>query len=278
MHSLHITHGASSDIGLIRQQNEDRFHADSTTGLFVVCDGMGGHRAGEVASRHAVDRISRHLAHLQVDPFLPLVGAERPEFSSATNRLASAIRLANHYVHQEAARHTEYTGMGTTVVAAWLVGSILSIAHVGDSRLYLIRRGALQLLTRDHTLVQEQVQSGLLTAPDAAHAPHKHVLTRAVGVHPLVEVELGELPVLPDDLFLLCSDGLTAGVSSETILRVAQESADPQATAERLIALSNAAGGTDNTTVIVARLTSRTPGLWNRISDRLFTSPQTEPY
>lgn len=278
MHSLHITHGASSDVGLIRLQNEDRFHADSTTGLFVVCDGMGGHRAGEVASRHAIDSIPRHLAQAQADPSLPLIGAEEPEFSSATNRLASAIRLANHQVHQEAARHAAYTGMGTTVVAAWVVGPILSIAHVGDSRLYLIRGGALQLLTRDHTLVQEQVQSGLLPAPDAAHAPHKHVLTRAVGVQPLVEVELGELPVLPDDLLLLCSDGLTAGVSADTILRVAQESSDPQATADRLIALSNAAGGTDNTTVIVARLTPRTPGLWSRMCDRLFTSPQTESY
>lgn len=166
--------------------------------------------------------------------------------------------------------------MGTTVVAAWLVGPILSIAHVGDSRLYLIRGNALQLLTADHSLVQEQVQSGLLTAHDATRAPHKHVLTRAVGVHPLVEVELGELPVLNGDMFLLCSDGLTAGVSADTILRVVQESSDPQTVSDRLIVLSNAAGGTDNTTVIVAMLRHRKPGMWHRMCTQLFAAPTTE--
>lgn len=276
MHSLYVTHGATSDVGLTRAHNEDRFHADPSAGLFVVCDGMGGHRAGEVASSRVIDIIPRHLAEAGADPSLPLIGAVRPEFSSATNRLASAVRLANHKVHQEAARHAEYAGMGTTVVAAWLVGPILSIAHVGDSRLYLIRGNALQLLTTDHSLVQEQVQSGLLTAHDAARAPHKHVLTRAVGVHPLVEVELGELPVLDGDMFLLCSDGLTAGVSADTILRAVQESSDPQTVSDRLIALSNAAGGTDNTTVIVARFRQRKPGMWHRMCAQLFTAPTTE--
>ena len=124
MHSLHVTHGATSDVGLTRTHNEDRFHADPSAGLFLVCDGMGGHRAGEVASSRVIDIIPRHLAEAETDPSLPLIGAVRPEFSSATNRLASAVRLANHKVHQEAARHVEYAGMGTTVVAAWLVGPI----------------------------------------------------------------------------------------------------------------------------------------------------------
>ena len=147
---------------------------------------------------------------------------------------------------------------------------------VGDSRLYLIRDEVLQLLTADHSLVQAQVQSGVLTAHDATRAPHKHVLTRAVGVHPLVDVELGELPVLNGDILLLCSDGLTAGVPGDQILRVVQESFDPQMIADRLIALSNAAGGTDNTTVIAAMLSHRKPGLWHRMCAQLFAAPTTE--
>ena len=277
MHSLHVIHGAASDVGLTRHHNEDRFHADPSTRLFIVCDGMGGHRAGEVASSRAIEIIPRHLAEAAAHPSLPLIGIPRPEFSPATNRLASAVRLANHSVHQEAACHADYAGMGTTVVAAWLVGPILSIAHVGDSRLYLVRDDRLQSLTADHTLVHEQVQSGLLAADDATRVTHKHVLTRAVGVHPVVDVELGELSVLSGDILLLCSDGLTAGASAEAILRVIRESPDPQAISAGLIALSNATGGTDNTTVIVVLLTQRKPGMWHRFCSQLFSTSTIEP-
>ncbi|HQR13369.1 MAG TPA: protein phosphatase 2C domain-containing protein [Nitrospira sp.] len=273
MHAWHLTHGAASDVGLVRRVNEDRYHADPSAGLFIVCDGMGGHRAGEIASSRTVEIMPHHMAEAETDRSLPLIGASRPEFSPATNRLASAVRLANHRVHQEAARRTDYAGMGTTVVAVQLTGAVLSIAHVGDSRLYLIRDGAVQLLTVDHSLVQEQVQSGLLAAADMARVPHRHVLTRAVGVHPLVDVALGEMAVLPGDILLLCSDGLTAGVSADVILRVTQESADPQAMADRLIALSNAAGGTDNATVIVALVTQRSTSLWTRIYTQLGSPP-----
>lgn len=273
MRAWHITHGAASDVGLVRRLNEDRYHADPVAGLFIVCDGMGGHRAGEIASSRTVETISHHLAEAETDTSLPLIGVSRPEFSPATNRLGSAVRFANHRVHQEAARRPDYAGMGTTVVAVRLNGVILSIAHVGDSRLYLIRDGAVQLLTIDHSLVQEQMQSGLLAAADMARAPHRHVLTRAVGVHPLVDVELGEIPILAGDILLLCSDGLTAGVSADAILYVSRETTNPQAMADRLIALSNAAGGTDNVTVIVARVTPRHTSLWKRIYTQLASPP-----
>ncbi len=275
MHPLQVRYGATSDIGLTRRCNEDRFHADSATGLFIVCDGMGGHRGGDIASSHAIETIPRHLAEADTETLLPLMGVARPEFSAATNRLASAIRLANHRIHQEATDHAEHSGMGTTVVAVWLVGSVLSIAHVGDSRLYLARNQALHGLTVDHSLVSAQVQSGLLGADDASYAPHRHVLTRAVGVHATVDVELAELPVLDRDVLLLCSDGLTGAVSADTILRTIQESRDPQAVSDRLVALSNAAGGTDNTTVIVTTLTRSKPGIWNGIRARLFAGPPT---
>jgi len=273
MYYWHITHGAASDIGLVRRLNEDRYHADADAGLFIVCDGMGGHQAGEVASSRTIEVISQHLAEADADPSLPLIGTARPEFSPATNRLASAVRLANHRVHEAAARRADYAGMGTTVVAARLHGEILSIAHVGDSRLYLIRDGAERLLTVDHSLVQQQIQSGLLAAAERARASHRHVLTRAVGVHPLVDVELGECPLLAGDILLLCSDGLTAGVSADMMLRVTLESTDPQGIARRLVALSNAAGGTDNVTVIVALVTQRHQGFWHRLYSQWFSSP-----
>lgn len=278
MRSLRIRHGVASDVGLTRRHNEDRFHADPSMGLFIVCDGMGGHRAGEVASSRAIEIIPRHLSESAVEPSPPLIGVVCPEFSMATNRLASAVRLANHTVHQEAAHDAAYSGMGTTVVAAWLVGPVLSIAHVGDSRLYLIRNHVLHSLTADHSLVQAQVLSGLLDAEDAEHVSHRHVLTRAVGVHATVDVELGELHVLDGDIVLLCSDGLTTGVPTDAILRTIQESSDPQTVADRLVALANAAGGTDNTTVIVTTMTRRKPGIWNLLRGRLFTAPFTESY
>lgn len=278
MHALRVVHGAASDVGLARHHNEDRFHADPSTGLFIVCDGMGGHRAGEVASASAIEVIPRHLAEAAADPSFPMIGVSRPEFSRATNRLAGAVRLANHRIHHKAARHAEYQGMGTTVVAAWLVGHVLSIAHVGDSRLYLIRGDALQPLTADHSLVYEQVQAGLLTAGEAERVSHKHVLTRAVGVQATVEVELGELPVLYGDIFLLCSDGLTARVPAHSILRAIHESSDAQTVSNRLIDLSNAAGGTDNVTVIVATVTRTEAGMWKRIRAKLFAAPSTDSF
>lgn len=277
MHSWHVTHGAASDIGRVRHHNEDRLYADPTAGLFIVCDGMGGHRAGEVASSRAIELIPQHLAAAAADPALPLIGLTRPEWSAATNRLASAVRLANHRIHQEAAREQAYAGMGTTVVAACVTGSILSIAHVGDSRLYLIRDRTIQLLTQDHSLVQEQLRSGLLTEAEAMRAAHKHVLTRAVGVQSLVEVELGEFPLCHDDLLLLCSDGLTAGVSADAMLQVVLGSPDLSAVSNRLIALANEAGGSDNTTVIVVHVTHRESGLWNRLYHRLRTEPTIDP-
>lgn len=277
MHAWDITHGAASDIGLTRRHNEDCFHADPVAGLFLVCDGMGGHRAGEVASSRTVALIPQHVAAAAAAPTLPLLGPAQPEWSAATNRLASAVRLANHRVHQEAAHNPAYAGMGTTVVAVWLTGARVSIAHVGDSRLYLIRDQAIQLLTRDHSLLQEQVHSGLLTDAEAMRSAHKHVLTRAVGIHPLVDVELKEVPFVNGDLFLLCSDGLTAGVSADTILRVLLDTPDPQAAANRLIALSNDAGGSDNTTVVVVNVMQRNANLWDRLCDRLFTAPPLNP-
>jgi protein phosphatase len=265
------SYAAKSDVGLRRSHNEDRFCADPKLGLYLVCDGMGGCNAGEVASGIAVEVIHRHLADASRNGQLPFIGEYDPNFLPQTNRLASAVRLANQTIHRESWRRLECTGMGTTVVSVLLADRILSVAHVGDSRAYLIRGDAMQLLTTDHSLVCDQVRQGLLTEEEAERSFQKHVLTRALGVESTVEVELGEVPVMSGDVVLLCSDGLTSGVASDEVLRAVRDGNDPDAMAERLIRLANAAGGNDNTTVVVVVLCeSAHPGLWRRIRRRLW--------
>jgi PPM family protein phosphatase len=176
--------------------------------------------------------------------------------------------LANHAVHCEAQHRTEYARMGTTVVSAWMSGQVLSFAHVGDSRLYLIRDQTIQLLTRDHSLVMEQIRDGLLTEEEAERSAQRHIVTRALGVEATVDVEMGELPMLNGDVLLLCSDGLTRGVPSRDIARVVHDHPDLQTASEELITLANAAGGEDNTTVIlVAYHNRRRPPVWQWIRD-----------
>jgi protein phosphatase len=263
-----MQYGAASDTGLKRRHNEDRFYADPALGLYVVCDGMGGHRAGEVASARAVDSIRDHIvAARRADH--PLVGVYRPEFSATTNRLASAVRAANLAVYQESIYQPSYAGMGTTVAAALVAWPIISIAHVGDSRVYLIRDGAVQALTRDHSLVSEQIRCGLLNAEDSCKVAHGHVLTRAVGIAATVDVELGEMPAMDGDLLLLCSDGLNS-VTPSQIIQSMQTCSDPQILSDRLIALSNAAGGDDNITAVVVAFVKPRTDIWTRLRARLF--------
>ena len=261
-----IAHGAKSDIGLKRTQNEDRLCIDSSLGLYMVCDGMGGHNAGEVASGLAVEVIQKHLLEGRQDTRAPIIGHYDASFLSQTNRLASAIRLANHAIHCEAQQRTEYARMGTTVVSALISGQVLSFAHVGDSRLYLIRDQTIQLLTRDHSLVMEQIQDGLLTEEEAERSAQRHIVTRALGIEATVDVEMGELPMINGDVLLLCSDGLTRGVSSRDIVRAVHDHPDLHTASDRLITLANAAGGEDNTTVILVTCQNRRgPPVWHWI-------------
>ena len=227
---------------------------DLEVGLFVVCDGLGGRNAGEVASRLAVEVIQKHVREAQLNANLPMVGAYDRQFSPLTNRLASAIRLANQAICDAATDHPDQEGMGTTVVSALLNGQTLSVAHVGDSRLYLIRGDTIEPLTADHSLVAEQVRSGMLTEEEAERSPQKNIITRALGIDAAVDVELDEVPLMQGDQLLLCSDGLTRDVKPAEILTTVRQEKDPQAAAERLVELANAAGGLDNTTVILVSI------------------------
>ena len=258
--------GAKTDVGLKRSHNEDSLCAEHDQGLYVVCDGMGGQNAGEVASGLAVEVIQRHMREARHNADLPLVGEYDRQFSPQTNRLASAIRLANQVIHSAAKGQPGQEGMGTTVVSAALNGQVLSVAHVGDSRMYLVRGETIQPLTSDHSLVAEQVRMGILTEEEAERSPQKNIITRALGVDENVEVELDEVPVMRGDSLLLCSDGLTRGVKPAEILDTIRREQEPQAASDRLIELANAAGGEDNTTVILIKIQKETThGLWARL-------------
>jgi PPM family protein phosphatase len=243
--------------------------ADPPLGLYVVCDGMGGGNAGEVAGALAVQTIQAHLTEAARHTDLPLIGPCDATVSAPANRLASAVRAANDVVHGASWSRPDYTGMGTTVVAALLREDVLAIAHVGDSRLYLVRDGTIQSLTTDHSWVAEQIIQGFITEEEAERSPRRNIVTRALGVGSSVDVELTEIPVKSGDLLLLCSDGLTRGVSPNDIFRILHGSEDLATMSDRLIAMANEAGGDDNTTVVIVGLRDELQvGLWERVKKR----------
>lgn len=242
---------------------------DSPLGLYVVCDGMGGNNAGEIASALAVEAIHAHLAAAAANQDLPLIGPYDATVSTPANRLASAIRAANDVVRRASYSRPDYDGMGTTVVAALLHEEVLAIAHVGDSRLYLVRDGTIQALTTDHSWVAEQILKGIMTEEEAERSPRRNIVTRALGVESCVDVELLEVPVKAGDRLLLCSDGLTRGVRPLDLLHTLNGQEDLPAISDRLIGMANDAGGDDNTTVIIVALRDELHvGLWDRLKKR----------
>jgi serine/threonine protein phosphatase PrpC len=243
--------------------------ADPQLGLYVVCDGMGGGNAGEIASALAVEAIHAHLTEAAQHADLPLIGPWDATVSASAHRLASAIRAANDIIHRESWSRPEYAGMGTTVVAALLHEEVLTIAHVGDSRLYLVQNETIQSLTTDHSWVAEQVLKGIMTEEEAERSPRRNIVTRALGVESSVDVELTEVPVKNGNILLLCSDGLTRGVHLNDILHILSGPEDLPTMSDRLIALANEAGGDDNTTVVVVALRDEfQAGLWERLKKR----------
>ncbi len=260
---------AKTDIGLKRHRNEDSFCANHDLDLYVVCDGMGGENAGDVASTLAVKAIQAYMLDTARHSDLPFIGPYDATVSPMTNRLAGAIRLANQTIHEESLVRPECVGMGTTVVAAYLSGEMLSIAHVGDSRLYLVRNHLIHALTTDHSWVAEQVLNGLLTEEEAEQSSRKNMVTRALGIESAVEVELGELSVMSGDVLLLCSDGLTRGVRTPEILQALHDEHNVESKVNRVIGMAIQAGGDDNITVLVVTIQQgNQPGLWERFRTR----------
>ncbi len=222
--------GATSDIGQVREGNEDSFLVLDP--LYAVADGMGGHRGGEVASNLALQTIERL-------------------FTAQEGTLTEQVEQANRAVFERSQSDREVAGMGTTLTAALVQGAQVRLAHVGDSRAYLFRDGELQLLTEDHTLVHKMLVEGEITESEAETHPHRSILTRALGVDGSVQVDEGVVEMRNGDRLLLCTDGLTGMVSDEQIKAVLAESKDPQEAVDRLVRAANRAGGIDNITAMV---------------------------
>jgi serine/threonine protein phosphatase PrpC len=249
---MRLRAGAASDVGKVRQINEDSFLSQVDRGLFVVCDGMGGAASGEVASRIAVETISQRLAE---PPNGEEPGTGEHQFLPQTFRLAEAVRLANRSIFDQARTQAGQSGMGTTMVGVWIEQNIASFAHVGDSRAYLWHDSQLEPVTSDHSLVEAQVQAGLIDREQSLKSEHQNILLRALGRDPVVDVSLTEVPMQPGDALLLCSDGLTRMVSDAAIAAaLASGQGDPQGVCDRLVTAANANGGLDNVTVIVVEV------------------------
>lgn len=243
-----------TDVGKKRRKNEDNFDVDQKLGLFVVADGMGGHAAGEVASKMAVDVIMDYIERT-ITTDEPYLTGFNSRYSRAGNRLNSAVILANQLISETSSSRDDWQGMGTTLVAAWLAdrnNSLLSIANVGDSRAYLLRNGELEQLTNDHSVVEEQVKSGLISRAEAATSSIKNMITRALGFRERVDADIVEKVIEPGDKLLLCSDGLNGMLSDKQIRSILKLTGNLEKTCQQLISAANAKGGKDNTTVIIA--------------------------
>ena len=256
-----IVSAGLSDVGRKRKSNEDSFALSEDGTLLVVADGMGGHAAGEVASRLAVESIERHISGSdpRKEPTLPASFrspcGDEADLPAPARRVLNAIRLANQEIVRSVREDSSMRGMGTTVVIVHVQGSRAYIGSVGDSRAYLVRDGGLLQLTSDHTLVNEQVRAGALSTQEARRHPARNILTRAVDSQEDVEPDLVEQELRPGDFLLLCSDGLTTMVEDADILRtILAHQDDPRAGCRALVDLANDHGGDDNVTVVLARV------------------------
>jgi len=260
---VQIVSGGVTDVGRVRTNNEDSFRIVEPLNLFILSDGMGGEAHGEVASAMAVETVEKFCSNPEAskeDSGVTLHGAASDNWLPQTKILQNAVFQANFNIHRSAQEHPEQRGMGATLTAGWLNGTKLSVAHVGDSRAYLLRTGSLQQLTNDHSLVAEQVRRGILTRQQAEESEMQSVLLRALGANPEVDVEVDEIDVMPRDVLLFCSDGLTRMVSEPEIAGKLQAEVDPATAAQTLVDLANERGGLDNVTVIVVRIQEESKG------------------
>lgn len=249
---MQITWAARTDSGLRRSQNEDCYCANPDLGLFVVADGMGGHAGGEVASELAVTEIQTVIESTSTlgpqdtwpVPFDANVGTDG-------NRLRAGFSMANSRIAQRIEKSEELRGMATTAVAALVKGKKAALAHVGDSRAYLLRAGQLTRLTADHSWVEEQIQAGMLTEAAAREHPWRNIVTRALSGADGLNVDVTELELEVGDRVLLCSDGLPTVIHDSEIGDVVSTTADLQAVCDELVRRANAAGGPDNVTTLV---------------------------
>ena len=249
-----LRYATCTDPGVVRLHNEDSIAADPAMGLVVLADGMGGHNAGEVASGIATTIITTQLEgllpHLDVAQFDDCALRAR-----LRELLLEQVHHANVSIFQTAQNDSAFSGMGTTLVSALFCDNAVVVVHVGDSRMYRLRDGELECLTRDHSLLQEQVDAGLISPEQARVSVHRNLVTRALGVHPIVEPELADFEVRVGDIYLFCSDGLNDMVPDEDIaLTLNALGGNLQSAADQLVHLANDNGGRDNISVVLVRV------------------------
>jgi len=255
--TLRIEARGITDVGQRRDHNEDAFLVDEALGLYIVADGMGGHAGGGTASRLAVETIRETVsrAREREPERFDETGADD---TRVPDLLQQAVEQACAVIHRTAQDDPELTGMGTTVTAALLDGRTAFVAHVGDSRCYLLREGRIYQVSEDHSLVNEQLKAGAISADEAKHSRFRNIITRSVGFEPQVQVDLMGIELETGDAVLLCCDGLSNLVDDSEILHIVEESPIDVAPG-RLVALANDRGGDDNITVIVVRVGDTPP-------------------
>jgi len=265
-----LTMAVRTDPGRLRANNEDAVFCDAGLGLAILADGMGGYNAGEVASGMATTLLAESLRRA-----IGEVGSQTTDEIAARSihlQLRELIDEANTEIYFAGQTDFRYFGMGTTLVVAWFYDNCLTVGHIGDSRLYRLRSGCLESLTRDHSLLQERLDSGMITPAQARAFHSRNLVTRALGVEPGVKPELQDFEVLAGDIFLLCSDGLSDMVDDGDIAKTLREVGDdPAAAADRLVEMANDNGGRDNVSVIVVKVHGEFPaasGKWQKLLSR----------
>jgi protein phosphatase len=241
---------ARSDVGRVRTSNEDSYGFDQRLGLFVVCDGMGGHAAGEIASQIAVESVLDYFRNKE-----PMAAdATLIDAPMGARLLADAVNKANESILRYADEHQATAGMGTTLVAARFSEGKFTIAHVGDSRIYLLRDGELVQLTEDHSFVMEQVRRGILTIEEAKQSAAQHIITRALGTGDDSPPDLAEFPAQDGDVLLLTTDGIMRHVSDDEIRAILSQIASLQSACDMLVDAALEGGGEDNATCLLIRV------------------------
>jgi serine/threonine protein phosphatase PrpC len=248
---LKISAAGLSDVGLKRERNEDYLAMDNSAQVYIVADGMGGHLAGEVASKVAVQIIQKNVNNWinKNSPVTEIFDFPDMTLSQRGNYLASSIKLANRVIYEMSQEYTEYKGMGTTIVILAIMPTTIIAANVGDSRIYLIRGDSMEPLSKEHSMVAEQLEMGLISEEEAKISPLRHILTRNLGSADTVDADVFEIEHVDNDRFLLCTDGLTDLLSDNEILNIIKNGNDPEHICQQLISEANKRGGNDNTTV-----------------------------
>ncbi len=254
--NLRIEVAGQTNVGMKRAHNEDNFSIMEENGLYVVADGMGGHASGEVASKMAVDSLRDFFATTQNDPERTWPYKMDRSKGYEENRLITGIKLANLRIYESAQRDAKQRGMGTTIVTMFAVQDGVYVAHVGDSRVYRIRENKIEQLTEDHSLLNDYIKMKKLTPEEIEKFPHKNVIVRALGMKDTVKVDTRFEQPRANDIYLLCSDGLSGPVTDPEMLQIVTGAPDIQAASNRLIEKANENGGPDNITVVLARWVS----------------------